>query len=190
MSTLSAVEFITLDGVMQGFDGADDDPGFRHGGWGLTYQSPESVRAGTEGQESPRRYLMGRKTYQRMIAHWPHQPDSDLMAKGLNAAQKYVATRTLHELSWNARRLDGELVPAVEALKRDGGDPLVILGSGEIVRQLMSAGLIDRLTLFVHPLVLGSGKRMFPSLETPLRLSLERVTPTSTGVLIAEYVVG
>jgi dihydrofolate reductase len=187
MRALSAVEFVTLDGVMQGFDGPDDDPTFTHGGWGIPYQSPDSVQLGTDSSASVRSYLLGRKTYERMTAFWPHQPDDNLMAKQLNDAQKFVATRTLTELSWNSTRLEGELVPAVERLKRQGDDPLVILGSGEIVRQLLAAGLIDHLTLFVHPLVLGMGGRVFPELPTPLPLTLTRELRTSTGVLVLDY---
>lgn len=185
--TLSAVEFVTLDGVMQGFDGPDDDAAFTHGGWGIPYQSPDSVQIGTEGAASARSYLLGRKTYQRMIAFWPNQPDDFAMAAQLNAAPKFVATRTLAEFTWNSRPLDGPLVPAVEELKATGDDPLVILGSGEIVRQVMAAGLLDKLTLFVHPLVLGSGARVFPELEQPARLALNGVQRTSTGVLVLDY---
>ena len=190
MGMLSAVEFITLDGVMEGFDGPDDDPSFTHGGWGIPYQSADSVRLGTASSASARTYLLGRKTYQRMIAFWPHQPDENRMAAQLNAAPKYIATRTLTDFTWNASRLDGELVPAVEQLKAEGDDPLVILGSGELVRQLMAARLIDRLSLFVHPLVLGTGGRVFPQLEEPLPLSLLDVTRTSTGVLVLDYARG
>jgi dihydrofolate reductase len=187
MSELSAVEFITLDGVMQGFDGPDDDPSFTHGGWGIPYQSPDSVQRGTDSSASARRYLLGRKTYERMIAFWPAQPDSNRMAAQLNAAPKFVASRTMTDFTWNATRLGGELVPAVARLKDDGDDPLVILGSGEIVRQLLAARLVDRLSLFVHPLVLGGGGRVFPTLDEPLPLTLVDVARTSTGVVVLNY---
>jgi dihydrofolate reductase len=187
MRTLSAVEFVTLDGVMQGFDRPDDDPAFTQGGWGIPYQSPDSVRSGTDAMQGGTTYLLGRKSYERMIAFWPQQPDDNAMAKRLNDAPKLVATRTLAELSWNATRLDGELVPTVAALKETAGGPLVILGSGQIVRQLAAARLIDRFSLFIHPLVLGTGGRVFPALERPLPLSLAGVTQTSTGVLIVDY---
>ncbi|MCL2514372.1 MAG: dihydrofolate reductase family protein [Microbacteriaceae bacterium] len=186
-TTLSAVEFITLDGVMQGFDGPDDDPTFTHGGWGTPYQSPDAVQIGTAATEVQHIYLLGRKTYERMIAFWPHQPDENRMAAQLNAAPKYVASRTQTEFVWNARPLSGELVQAVEQLKASEDAALVILGSGEILRQLLSAGLVDHLTLFIHPLVLGTGGRVFPQLAEPARLALTSVQPTSTGVLVAEY---
>ncbi|AYG03557.1 dihydrofolate reductase family protein [Gryllotalpicola protaetiae] len=187
MRTVTAVEFVTLDGVMQGFDGPDDDPSFMHGGWGIPYQSPDSVKSGTDAMAPGASYLLGRKTYERMIAFWPHQPESNIMAARLNAATKFVATRTLTELSWNATRLDGELIAAVAQLKAAGDDPLVILGSGEIVRQLTVARLIDRYSLFIHPLVLGPGGRVFPALDAPLPLRLAGVTQTSAGVLIVDY---
>ncbi|GAA4162508.1 dihydrofolate reductase family protein [Gryllotalpicola daejeonensis] len=187
MGELSAVEFVTLDGVMQGFDGPDDDETFSHGGWGLPYQSPDSVQQGTEASASARTYLLGRKTYERMIAFWPHQPESNRMAAQLNAAPKFVASRTRADFTWNAAHLEGELVPAVARLKDESADPLVILGSGQIVRQLLTARLVDRLTLFLHPLVLGTGGRVFPELEEPLPLALADVTRTSTGVVVLNY---
>jgi len=181
------VEFVTLDGVMQGFDGPDDDPSFAHGGWGLPYQSPDAVQRGTEASASTRTYLLGRKTYQRMIAFWPHQPDENRMAVQLNAAPKLVVSRTMTDVSWNATRLEGDLTPAVAQLKQEGDDPLVILGSGQVVRQLLAARLVDELSLFVHPLVLGGGGRVFPALDEPLALSLRDVTRTGTGVLVLNY---
>lgn len=187
MRTLSAVEFITLDGVMQGFDGADDDPGFPYGGWGIPYQSPDSAQRGTDSSASARTYLLGRKTYERMIAFWPHQPPENRMAAQLNAAPKFVASRTHEDFTWNAEHLRGELVPAVTALKADGDEPLVVLGSGQVVRQFLAAGLVDHLTLFVHPLVLGTGGRLFPALDAPLALRLGEVSRTSTGVLVVDY---
>jgi dihydrofolate reductase len=122
-----------------------------------------------------------------MIAFWPRQPEENRMAAQLNAAPKLVASRTATDFTWNAAHLDGELVPAVERLKGEGDEPLVILGSGEIVRQLLAARLIDELSLFVHPLVLGSGGRVFPELTEPLRFELRELARTSTGVLVLNY---
>jgi dihydrofolate reductase len=188
MAELTAVEFVTLDGVMQGFHNTDDEGGFRHSGWGDAYADETIFRAGASGMQATTSYLFGRRTYEEMTRFWPHQPDSNPIAAGLNRAPKYVATRTLEELSWaNTRRLEGELVPAVQQLKdtTDGG--LVVLGSGRLAEQLFQADLVDRLRLFVHPLVLGSGRRLFPALDRPLRLRLEDTTTSATGVLILSY---
>jgi dihydrofolate reductase len=187
MGELALVEFVTLDGVMQGFAGPDEDGGFRHGGWGAPYQHPAIFEAGVQGPGAAA-YLFGRRTYEGMVAFWPHQPDDNVMAARLNRAPKYVATRTLDELEWsNARRLEGELVPAVAELKAsiDGG--IVLLGSGQVAQQLLLADLVDRLTLFVHPLVLGAGRRLFPTADHPLRFELEESRSVPTGVLVLNY---
>jgi dihydrofolate reductase len=189
MRKLSIVEFVTLDGVMQGFDAPDpDDPGFEHGGWGLPYADPAGAQAGAEGQAGTTAYLFGRKTYQRLAAFWPHQPPENAMAAHLNSTPKYVATRTLASLEWsNSSRLEGDLVPAVRSLKDSGDGAIVLLGSGMLAQQLMARGLVDEYTLFVHPLVLGTGKRLFREVDQPIPLQLMDVTKTGTGVLVLKY---
>jgi dihydrofolate reductase len=188
MGELTLVEFVTLDGVMQGFHNADEEGGFRHSGWGDAYADESIFRAGASGMQATTTYLFGRRTYEDMIRFWPHQPDSNPIAAGLNRAPKYVATRTLEELTWsNTRRLEGELVPAVQRLKETTDGGIVVLGSGRLADQLLQADLVDALRLFVHPLVLGSGRRLFGELENPLRLRLEDSTTSATGVLILSY---
>jgi dihydrofolate reductase len=188
MGELSLVEFITLDGVMQGFHGVDEEGGFRHSGWGDAYADETIFQAGAGGMQATTSYLFGRRTYEEMTRFWPHQPDSNPIAAGLNRAPKYVATRTLEELSWsNTRRLEGELVPAVEQLKATTDGGIVVLGSGRVAEQLLAADLVDRLHLFVHPLVLGSGRRLVGALDRPLRLRLEESSTSATGVLILSY---
>jgi dihydrofolate reductase len=133
-------------------------------------------------------YLFGRRTYEEMAQFWPYQRDDNPIAAGLNRAPKYVATRTLDEFSWpHTRRLEGELIPAVEALKADTDGDIVVLGSGRLAQQLLAANRVDRLRLFVHPLTLGSGRRLFGDLDRPLRLQLENATTSATGVLILSY---
>ena len=188
MGSLGVVEFVTLDGVVQGFHGPDERDGFAHSGWGVPYADETAYRAGVEAQPNASAYLFGRRTYEEMARFWPSQPDSNPMAAHLNATPKYVATRTLTELSWrNSYRLEGELVTAVTKLKNEQPRAIVVLGSGELVGQLLEAGLVDTYQLFVHPLVLGSGRQLFPRLSTPLRLRLASATPTSTGVLMLSY---
>jgi dihydrofolate reductase len=188
MGELSLVEFVTLDGVMQGFHNADEEGGFRHSGWGDAYADESIFRAGAGGMQATTSYLFGRRTYEEMTRFWPHQPDSNPIAAGLNRAPKYVATRTLEELTWsNTRRLEGELVSAVQQLKETTEGGIVVLGSGRLAEQLLQADLVDALRLFVHPLVLGSGRRLFGDLENPLRLRLEDSTTSATGVLILSY---
>jgi dihydrofolate reductase len=189
MRSLSLVEFLTLDGVMQSFHAPDpDDPDFPYAGWGQVYQDPTAYESGTQGQNSTTAYLFGRKTYQEMVAFWPGQPDENPMAAHLNRTPKYVATRTLPTLDWaNAHVLEGELVPAVQRLKAEGEGSIVALGSGALAHQLLAAGLVDGMTLFVHPLVLGAGRRLFGEQPSPMPLRLDGVVQTTTGVLIQTY---
>jgi dihydrofolate reductase len=188
MGELSLVEFVTLDGVMQGFAGPDEEGGFRHGGWGVPYQHPEMFEMGVQEQPAAAAYLFGRRTYEEMIAFWPHQPADNPMAAHLNQTRKYVATRTLDQLEWNnAQRLDGELVPAVAELKATTDGAIVVLGSGQVAEQLLLADLVDGLRLFVHPLVLGAGRRLFPTADHPLKFRLEAARSVPTGVLVLSY---
>jgi dihydrofolate reductase len=123
-----------------------------------------------------------------MLAHWPNEPDSNPMAAHLNRTPKYVATRTLDKLTWNnAHVLDGDLTDAVNALKAEGDGYVTVLGSGELVQQLLAARLVDELQLLQHALVLGTGKKLFREYDEPLALRLVDVTPTPTGVLILKY---
>lgn len=187
MGALGCVEFVTLDGVMQGFS-AEDEPGFAHGGWGRPYADRMQFEAGVAAQPQASAYLFGRRTYEGMAAFWPNQPDDNPMAAHLNRTPKYVATRTRTELAWaNSTRLEGELEDAVRALKSSVPGDIVVLGSGVLVEQLLEADLIDSFHLFIHPLVLGSGRTLFPRRRVPLRLTLGGVTASTTGVLVVTY---
>ncbi|HYN16766.1 MAG TPA: dihydrofolate reductase family protein, partial [Actinomycetes bacterium] len=131
--------------------------------------------------------LLGRRTYEDFFSFWPHQTDSPF-TEVLDSTRKYVASTTLREpLPWrNSELLAGDAADAVAALKERPGDDLTVLGSGELVRSLMRRDLIDEYVLLIHPLVLGSGRRMFPEgVQAALRLA-DSVT-TTTGVLIATY---
>jgi len=190
MRKLIVIEFVTLDGVMQGLGSPDEDRdgGFDHGGWAAPFFDEAQGAAAVEGLHSTTAYLFGRRTYQKMIGYWPSQPDENPMAAHLNATPKYVATRTLTSLTWsNAQVLDGELVSAVRDLKAYGDGNLAVLGSGVLVQELIANDLVDGYRLFVHPLLLGTGKRLFRELDRPRRLRLVDCTPTSTGVLMLGY---
>ena len=190
MRRLGIVEFVTLDGVMQSFGGPSEDRegGFEHGGWGAPYFDEVMARSSGSSLQPSTVYLLGRKTYQAMAAHWPHQPPEDAMATHLNRAEKYVATRTLTTLEWsNAHVLEGDLVSAVKKLKAGGDGHVVVLGSGALVESLSREGLVDEYRLFVFPLLLGTGKKLFRDLPRPRPLRLISCTPTSTGVLMVNY---
>jgi dihydrofolate reductase len=190
MRTLSVIEFVTLDGVMQGLGSPDEDRdgGFEHGGWAQPYNDPAQAAAAVEGLAATTGYLFGRRTYEKMAAFWPNQPDANPVAAHLNATPKYVATRTLSRVTWAGTRiLDGDLAPAVRKLKEDGDGVLAVLGSGVLVQDLIAADLVDGYTLFVHPLLLGTGKRLFRAMDRPRRLRLTSCAPSGTGVLMLTY---
>jgi dihydrofolate reductase len=190
MRTLSVIEFVTLDGVMQGLGSPDEDRdgGFAHGGWAEPYFDEAQGKAAVQGLAATTGYLFGRRTYEKMAAFWPHQPDANPMAAHLNATAKHVATRTLSHVTWAGTRiLDGDLVPAVRTLKEDGDGVLAVLGSGVLVQDLIAADLVDGYTLFLHPLLLGTGKRLFREMDRPRPLRLTNCVQTGTGVLMLTY---
>lgn len=190
MKSLALVEFLTLDGVMQGFGGPDEDRagGFEHGGWGAPYATEEIGQRAGEGIGATTAYLFGRKTYEHMAAHWPHEPDEDPIARHLNATPKYVVTRTLTGLDWaGAQILGGDVVEAVNDLKTAGDGVITVLGSGELAQLLIEHRLIDHYRLFIHPLVLGTGTRLFRETSRPLPLRLVECAPTRTGILMLTY---
>jgi dihydrofolate reductase len=190
MRRLSLVEFLTLDGVMQGFGGPDEDRdgGFEHGGWGAPYATEEIAQSADEGIGATTAYLFGRKTYEHMAAHWPNEPDENPIARHLNATPKYVVTRTLTTLDWaGSQILEGEVVQSVNNLKAEGDGFITVLGSGELAQTLIEHGLVDGYRLFVHPLVLGTGKRLFRETRRPVPMRLVQCTPTSTGILMLSY---
>jgi dihydrofolate reductase len=182
-------EHLTLDGVMQAPGRAEEDTrgGFRHGGWAMPNNDEVMARVLGEGMAKGGPLLFGRRTYEGFYGYWPHQQDNPF-TEVLNNVRKYVASTTLTEpLSWaNSTLLEGDAAEAVARLKRQPGEDIGVLGSGELVRSLMGHGLIDRYVLLIHPLVLGSGRRLFPDgVSTTLRL-VDSVT-TTTGVVIATY---
>ena len=193
MRQLIVIEFVTLDGVMQGLGSPDEDRdgGFAHGGWGAPYGDEVLQAAALEGMQTTSAYLFGRRTYEKMLAFWPQQPDDNPMAAHLNATPKYVATRTLArrgadvgERPGPRRRPGGR---RCVALKAEGDGTIAVLGSGVLVQQLTTLELVDGFRLFLHPLLLGSGKRLFNELDQPRRLQLLGVEPTSTGVVMLSY---
>ena len=146
------------------------------------------MTAAVEAMAATTAYLLGRKTFEKMAAFWPYQPDDNPMAAHLNATPKYVATRSLRQPAWsNSHLLTDDLEEGVSQLKADGDGNVVVLGSGELVQQLIADELIDEYRLFLHPLVLGTGKRLFRTTDRPKRLRLLESVPTTTGVLMLSY---
>jgi dihydrofolate reductase len=183
------VENVTLDGVMQAPGRADEDTrdGFEHGGWSAPYMDRVAAEHMGFGQSAESAILLGRRTYEDFAGFWPHQSDNPFTPV-LNAATKYVASRTSPSLAWeNSVLLDGDAASSVASLKSSSGPDLIVLGSGELVQALARAGLVDEFVLSIHPLVLGTGRRLFPSGLPRAGLRLVDSVPTTTGVIIARY---
>jgi dihydrofolate reductase len=192
MRRVVAFEHLSLDGVMQAPGRADEDRrgGFEHGGW-ATLWDPVIASVAEESMASRPALLFGRRTYDDFYGFWPQQTDNPF-TEVLNNSQKHVASRTLEEpLPWrNSSLLAGEAAEAVAALKEQPGSDLVVLGSGEFVQTLMRNGLVDEYVLLIHPLVLGSGRRLFPDTCARAALRLVDAKATPTGVVIATYLSG
>jgi dihydrofolate reductase len=182
---------VTLDGVMQAPARPDEDPrgGFAHGGWAGPYFDEVMAREAGTGMGKGSAFLLGRRTYEDFAAVWPTMPTDNMFTKVLNESPKYVASRTLEEpLAWdNSHRLHGDVVEAVRDLKAQDGPDLVILGSGELIRSLLPHGLIDEIRLLIHPLVLGTGIRLFDAGTALATFTLVDSKPSTTGVIIATY---
>jgi dihydrofolate reductase len=191
MRKITVVNHVTLDGVMQAPASPDEDTrgGFQHGGWAVPYGDEVMAGVMAEGMSTPGDLLLGRRTYEKFAAFWPHQKDGNPYTDALNASQKYVASTTLDEpLPWiNSTLLQGDAADAVAELKAQPGKDLTILGSGALIQSLMPRGLIDEFLLTIHPLVLGSGRRLFADDGTHAALKLVDTKTTTTGVIIATY---
>jgi dihydrofolate reductase len=190
MSEVIVIEHLTLDGVMQAPGRADEDlrGGFKHGGWAVPNNDEVMGRAMGEGMAQGGPLLLGRRTYEDFYSFWPKQKDNPF-TEVLNNTQKYVASTTLTEpLPWsNSTLLKGDAAQAVAKLKEQPGRDIGVLGSGELVQSLMRNHLVDKYVLMIHPLVLGSGRRLFPEGIPFATLRLINSVTTTKGVVIATY---
>ena len=189
MRELLVTTFLTLDGVMQapGGPGEDDSGGFALGGWSMTYWDDRMGEVMGEAMSAPFDLVLGRTTYDIFAAYWPTASEED-GAKPLNDATKYVASRGRPTLEWSRSVLiEGDAAEGVAALKREDGPELQVHGSGNLIQTLMRHGLVDRYRLWVFPLVLGSGKRLFAEGTIPAELRLVDSTVSTTGVVIGTY---
>ena len=189
MSRITAFIHLTLDGVMQAPGRPDEDrrDWFEHGGWAASYSDPEQQKSVGASMANTGAILLGRRTYEDFFEVWPKRTDNPFSTI-LNNTLKYVASHTLTEPPWmNSKLLQGNAEDAVAKLRKQDGKDIVILGSGVLVQSLLRANLIDQLMLTIHPLVLGTGRRLFPDGGAPATLRLIDSKATSKGVVMATY---
>jgi len=189
MRTITVTNNISLDGVMQAPMSPDEDTrgGFPYGGWAVAGNDDALAAELGVGTGSDGALLFGHRTYDHMAAFWPHQTDGNPFTEYMNRVEKFVASRHPDlEFDWEGSTLlAGEATDTVGALKQADGPNLTILGSGELVRSLAAAGLIDEYLLIVHPVLLGTGTRLFG--DTHQELELTRSITTPKGVTVAHY---
>ncbi|HSJ73146.1 MAG TPA: dihydrofolate reductase family protein [Miltoncostaeaceae bacterium] len=190
MRKLVVGTFVTLDGVMQAPGGPEEDRsgGFEHGGWLVPHFDEELGRVAVEQTLRGDALLLGRRTYEIFAAHWPRVPDDDPIAARLNAMPKYVASRTLDAVDWNNSTLiRGDLAAAVAELKQGPDGEIHVTGSGDLIQTLLAEDLVDEFVIWVFPVLLGTGKRLFAEGTVPAGLELTGTTTSGTGVCVHTY---
>ncbi|MCX0244347.1 dihydrofolate reductase family protein [Streptomyces drozdowiczii] len=190
MRKVIVTTFLTLDGVMQAPGGPEEDPesGFTHGGWQKpTYDEGvgEAIAAWYEDTDA---MLLGRKTYDIFAGYWPTADPDNPFTERMNAMHKYVASRTLTSVDWqNSTLLTGDTADAVRRLKETEGRNINVVGSGDLAQTLMREDLVDEYRLTIHPVILGTGKRLFADGAIPTALEPVTVTGTKGGTVLAVY---
>ena len=189
MRHLMATTFLTLDGVMQapGGPGEDDDGGFQYGGWSAPYWDETMMTVMGEATSKPFDMVLGRKTYDVMAAHWPHASEEE-GAGVFNNATKYVASRqVLDTSSWqNSVQLQGDVAESLAKLKQEDGPELQVHGSSNLLQTILAApGLVDYIRMWIFPVTVGGGKRLFGEGSSPAGWELTDHQVSSTGVIIA-----
>ncbi len=189
MGTISLDLFMTLDGVYQGPGSADEDPsnGFALGGWQAAFADAESGSAIMAGINQMDALLLGRRTYDIFAGYWPQHGASNPIAEKFNSMDKYVVSRTLQDADWEGTEVLGDAEQA--AGLRDHYEDIHVVGSGALAGSLLAAGVLDRLNLFVYPLTLGTGKRIFADgTGIPAAFTLTGTPQTfPSGVLLLAY---
>ena len=190
MRKLIVQTFLTLDGVMQapGGPGEDDVGGFAHGGWSVNYWDDQMGQVMGEATSRPFAMVLGRRTYDIMAAYWPTAPE-EAGGEVFNDATKYVASRSRPNLeAWsNSVLVEGDAADGLAALKQEDGPELQVHGSANLIQTLLAHNLVDRYRLWVFPVVLGSGKRLFADGTVPSGLRLADSTVSTTGVMMCTY---
>lgn len=196
--TLTVTTNLSVDGVMQGLGGPDEDRrgGFERGGWALPLVDPEAGEHINEVYGGATAFLFGRRTYEIFARSWgtgawgERQGDNPVSV-ALNSRPRYVVSTTLTDPQWSGTTvLSGDLTAAIGELKAQHGGDLVVPGSGELVRWLMANNLVDRLDLLIYPVIVGQGTRLFPETGPDIALDLVSTRTTSRGIAIQTYRLG
>jgi dihydrofolate reductase len=189
MRKLIVQTFVTLDGVMQapGGPGEDDSGGFAYGGWSVNYWDEQMGQVMGEATSTPFAMVLGRRTYDIMAAYWPHASEAE-GAPTFNNATKYVASRGRPTLEWsNSVLIEGDAADGIAALKKEDGPELQVHGSANLIQTLLRHDLVDQYRLWVFPLVIGSGKRLFSDGTIPSGLRLVDSKVSSAGVVMGTW---
>jgi len=186
MGKIVVSEFVTLDGVMEAPGGEEHPDG--KGGWTMRFFDAEAGAFKGEELQAADAFLLGRITYQHFAAAWPSRTDDNGFADRMNSLPKVVASTTLKEpLEWNATLLAGDLADGARALKSQYERDILVYGRADLVGALVEHGLVDEYRLMVFPLILGSGKRLFPDGVGVTDLTLVDAKTTSNGIAILTY---
>ncbi|MCX3292325.1 dihydrofolate reductase family protein [Streptomyces sp. NEAU-H22] len=190
MRKIIVCTFLSLDGVMQAPGGPDEDAesGFEHGGWQKPVSDDEVGAAIAGWYEPSDAMLLGRKTYEIFAAYWPTADRGNPFTERMNSMRKYVASRTLTSLEWeNSTLLEGDVADAVRELKASDGGDVNVVGSGDLAQTLMRHDLVDEYRLTIHPVIIGSGKRLFADGAVPTALEPVSVSTTKSGTVVGVY---
>jgi dihydrofolate reductase len=187
MGTLTVQTFLTLDGVLQAPGGPDEDreSGFAHGGWQGPFFDETSGAGILAGWQAADALLLGRRTYDIFAGYWPTAPADDSFTELINALPRYVVSRSLTEASWPGTTI----LRSVEdvAATKDRHDDLIVSGSGDLIQSLLTAGLVDRLDLWLYPVALGQGKRLFGDGTVPAAFTRTAAEPHEGGAVNLQY---
>lgn len=191
MRKIITTTFITLDGIMQAPGGPEEDTssGFKYGGWQAGVDMDEMMASTLSAiMRAPFELLLGKKTYEIFASYWPHAKTDQEVALPFNSTKKYVVTHTSFEPTWNnSICVTGNIVEQLEKLKQEDGPNLWVWGSGNLIQTLLEHSLIDQMQLWIYPVTIGSGKRLFADGTKPAKFNLTESKISTSGVILATY---
>ncbi len=192
MRKIITTTFVTLDGVMQAPGGPEEDTsnGFKYGGWQLAWDEADEVADNIMAKlmADPFDLLLGRKTYDIWSAYWPHHKDEPSWGKPFDKATKYVVSHQPFQMSWDKSELiTADVVAEIKKLKDSDGPNLSVWGSGNLIQTLLKHNLIDRMHIWIYPITIGNGKKLFAEGTQPERFKVVNSQITNTGVVFATY---